>query len=138
VAAVGYYLSVVGGWWLAASGWLLSVSGWRLVVGGWWLAVAVAARQWFPGRPPSLRSGGWGVALRRAAAVLLPSRVRFPRSWWLASLAPCRLPRVPRCLRRLRCHRVVIASGLPSFCFPLLYYATFTWLCQHICRVYMA
>lgn len=39
--------------------------------------MGLAARQWFPGRPPSLRSGGWGVALRRAAAVLLPSRVRF-------------------------------------------------------------
>jgi CHASE2 domain-containing sensor protein len=37
-----------------------------------WLAFAQG--QWFPGRPPFLRSGGWGVALWRAAAGLLPSR----------------------------------------------------------------
>jgi len=41
-----------------------------------WLAFAQG--QWFPGRPPFLRSGGWGVALWRAAAVSLPSRVGFP------------------------------------------------------------
>ncbi|WP_143172957.1 hypothetical protein [Scytonema sp. HK-05] len=91
------------------------------VISQQWLAVAQG--QWFPGRPPSLRSGGWGVALWRAAAVLLPSRVRFPPQ--LVGTFHS-LPVVVPASRV----RWFFASGLPSFCFPLFYYATFTWLCQ--------
>ena len=72
-----------------------------------------------PGRAPSLRSGGWGVALWLAAAALLPSRVGFPPQLVVRFTRPLSFLWSPR--------YQVIASGSTSFCFPLFNYTLSTW-----------
>ncbi|BAZ19516.1 hypothetical protein NIES4073_03860 (plasmid) [Kalymmatonema gypsitolerans NIES-4073] len=82
-----------------------------LVISQQWLAFA--QRQWFPGRPPFLRSGGWGVALWRAAAVLLPSRALVSSAaGGNVSLAKSRCPCVPRSLVLCLRASVVLLSTL--------------------------